>query len=105
LTFRVGMTEALPMDVDFEFTVARLAKIANNNNFVGLLGALVRLGSLGEFVRDNPFPACIFSTLNAVSRSGRQKRHKRDIRRAEPCRAITLLVSSSNCQHGQVPMR
>ena len=26
------------MDVDFEFTVARLAKIANNNNFVGLLG-------------------------------------------------------------------
>jgi hypothetical protein len=29
------MTEALPMDVDFEFTVARLAKIANNNNFVG----------------------------------------------------------------------
>jgi len=28
------MTEALPMDADFEFTVARLAKIANNNNFV-----------------------------------------------------------------------
>ena len=26
------------MDVDFEFTVAPLAKIANNNNFVGLLG-------------------------------------------------------------------
>ena len=26
------------MDVDFEFTVARLAKIANNNSFVGLLG-------------------------------------------------------------------
>jgi hypothetical protein len=27
------------MDVDFEFTVARLAKIANDNNFVvGLLG-------------------------------------------------------------------
>ena len=26
------------MDVDFEFTVARLAKIANNNNFVDLLG-------------------------------------------------------------------
>ena len=57
------------MDVGFEFTVARLAKIANNNNFVGLLGTLVRLG---EFVRDNPFPACAFSTLNAVSRSGRR---------------------------------
>jgi hypothetical protein len=26
------------MDVDFEFTVARLAKIANNSNFVGVLG-------------------------------------------------------------------
>jgi len=25
------MTEALPMDVDFEFTVARLAKIANTD--------------------------------------------------------------------------
>jgi hypothetical protein len=32
------MTETLPADVDFEFTVARLAKIANNNNLVGLLG-------------------------------------------------------------------
>ena len=40
------------MDADFDFTVARLAKIANKNNFVGLLGTLVRLG---EFVRDNLF--------------------------------------------------
>lgn len=89
------------MDVDFEFTVARLAKIANNNSFVGLLGNLVRLG---EFVRDNPFPACAFSTLNAVSRSSRQKGHKRDIRCAEPV-AHQLLLSSSNRQHRQVPTR
>jgi hypothetical protein len=30
------------MDVDFEFTVARLAKIANNNNFVGFVGITPR---------------------------------------------------------------
>ncbi len=62
------------MDVDFEFTVARLAKIANNNNFVGLLR---NSGSCWRFVRD-PFPACAFSTVNAVNRASRQKRHKRD---------------------------
>ena len=45
------------MDVDFEFTVARLAKIANNNSFVGLLG---NSGRLGEFVRDNPFSCLCF---------------------------------------------
>jgi hypothetical protein len=33
------MTEALPMDVDFEFNLARLAKIANNDSFVGLSGS------------------------------------------------------------------
>ena len=89
------------MYVDFEFTVARLAKIANNNSLLVCWGTLVRLG---EFVRDNPFPAWAFSTLNAVSRSGRQKRHKRDIRCAEPV-AHQFWVSSSNRQHGQVPTR
>src|ERR1700676_730459 len=51
------------MDVDFEFTAARLAKIANNNSFVGCWGTLVRVG---EFVRENPFPACAFSTHYGV---------------------------------------
>src|SRR5207249_9139033 len=52
LTFRVGMTVALPRDVDFEFTVARLAKIANSNNFLpapSILGALASISCDHQF--------------------------------------------------------
>ena len=38
------------MDADFEFTVARLAKIANNNNFVVLLGNSGPPSCIGTFV-------------------------------------------------------
>jgi len=36
LTLRVGMAVVLSMDVDFDFTVTRLAKIANTNNLWGM---------------------------------------------------------------------
>jgi hypothetical protein len=38
------MTEVLPIDVDLEFTVTRLAKIANTSHLSVYWGTLVRLG-------------------------------------------------------------
>jgi hypothetical protein len=50
------MTEALPMDIDFEFTVIRLAKIANTKDLSVYGGTKINptrsfFSSLGSFIK------------------------------------------------------
>jgi len=57
------MTEVLPIDVDLEFTVTRLAKIANTSHLSVYGGTLVRLG---EFVRGSNMASNGFSSDSAA---------------------------------------